>query len=151
MWRAGVSALIWAQLKDYPKRWPLTGPVKKRPFQQGGLFSWGGIGRVGAPKLAMRSFRFPFVAFKQRGRVYVWGRTPGGRPGQVVVQRRAGAGWKTVKTLKTNSGGIFSRGFVLKIERKGTMRARMRFSHDASTAFALKAPPARAVLPFGCV
>ena len=141
-WKAGFSALIWHQIKDNPS------PGPNRPYQ-GGLFFAGSNGSVGSEKSATRAFRFPFVAFKRTGGVYVWGIRPWGTSGDVVIQRKTRSGWKSVKTLSTNANGIFSKRFSLSITKSGTLRAKT--STRASAGFALTAPKLRRhIFPFGC-
>ena len=133
MWRAGVSVLMWTQLKDYPF-------VRGKIPYQGGLYSWGGNGRVGAPKGAMRAFRFPFVALKRTGGAYVWGRTPWGKAGRVKIQKKTSRGWATVKIVRTNGNGIFKGRFFFSTSSTGRMRARRVGSSLSSVSFSLKPP-----------
>jgi hypothetical protein len=143
MWRAGVSVLMWTQLKDYPF-------VRGKIPYQGGLYSWGGNGRVGAPKGAMRAFRFPFVALKRTGGAYVWGRTPWGRAGRVKIQKKTSRGWATVKTVRTNGNGIFKGRFFFSTSSSGRMRARRVGSSLSSVGFSLKPTKSRNIQPLGC-
>ena len=144
MWRAGVSVFMWTQLKDYPF-------VRDAIPYQGGLYTFGGNGRVGAPKAAMRAFRFPFVALKRAGGAYVWGRTPWARPGLVAIQRKSARGWVTVKKLRTNGHGIFQRRLYLRISSRGALRAKRAGSTYKSVPFSMKVPPTPAgTQPLGC-
>jgi hypothetical protein len=143
MWRAGVSVLMWTQLKDYPF---VRGEI---PYQ-GGLYSWGGNGRVGAPKGAMRAFRFPFVALKRSGGAYVWGRTPWGKAGRVKIQKKTSRGWATVKTVRTNRNGIFQGRFFFSTSSSGRMRARRAGSSLSSVGFSLKPTKSQIIQPLGC-
>jgi hypothetical protein len=139
MWKSGVSLVTWFQIRDEP--------LSVSQFQSG-LYSITGPSASGdRPKLALRAFRFPFVAKPARGGVSVWGRTPYGKPGSVLVQRQAG-GWKTVARLRTNAFGIFQG----RVARAGgtTFRARLASGKEASLAYALPEPPDRYYWPFGC-
>ena len=143
MWRAGVSVLMWTQLKDYPF-------VRGKIPYQGGLYTFGGNGRVGAPKAAMRAFRFPFVALKRRGGAYVWGRTPWGKAGRVRIQKKTSRGWTTVKIVRTNGNGIFRGRFYFSTSSTGRMRARRVGSSLSSVSFSLKPTKSLSIQPLGC-
>lgn len=108
MWQNGVSLVTWLQLRDHP----FPGGEN-----QAGLFYRGGpLLGCDTPKLSLPAFRFPFVAFRQGKSISIWGRTPGGRPGQVVVEQVSGKKWARVASLRTDGFGIFSR--VLKTKAK---------------------------------
>ena len=101
MWKSGVSLVTWLTLRDQP--YP-TSPL------QSGLYFYGGRTLTrDLPKPSLTAFRFPFVAFRARRGVNVWGRTPWGRPGSVVVERRTSARWVRVAVVRTDRYGIFSR------------------------------------------
>ena len=138
-WSAGVSLFVWYRLRDGPS----DGAV------QSGLWFRCDAGiACDKPKTqSLEAFRFPFVAFRNRKRVSVWGRTPGGVRTPVVVERSTKRGWKRVKKLKPNSAGIFQTR--LKRIRKGSLRARIASSGEAAVPFSLKRPPDRPVNPFG--
>jgi hypothetical protein len=131
-WQAGVSMFTWFLLKD---------DTSATPYQSGLYF------HNGKAKPALTAFRFPFVALRRSSSVYVWGRTPGGRPATAVIERKSGSGWKRVAQLKTNGVGIFSRTLALKLPPSAFMRARI--SGAKSIAFPLRLPPDKYVQPFG--
>jgi hypothetical protein len=140
MWRAGVSVATWFQMRD----------------------GWGGDARFADglyricpaqpynpacdwPKLSFNSFRFPFVAFRRdRRHVLIWGRTPGGVPGTVIVDKARGAGFQPVATLATDRYGIFQRTLRIRETSKGTskgsLRARLADGSIQSLPFSLKRP-----------
>lgn len=134
MWQAGVSLVTWFSLRDEP--------LSESEFQSG-LYL-----QSTKPKLALRAFRFPFVAFKSRSDVRVWGRTPGGKPGGVLVERKAARGWKLVGRLSANRYGIFSARYRGKFARP--LRARLASKKDTSVPFSLTRPREIQVWPFGC-
>ena len=69
-WSLGIETLFWLQLRDYP-----VGDV-----YQSGLYRYkNATTEMGAAKLSLTAFRFPFVAYASNGRIKVWGRTPGQR------------------------------------------------------------------------
>jgi hypothetical protein len=133
MWRNGVSLVTWFSLRDES---PTVSPY------QSGLFYAGG-----RAKPYLRGFRFPLVAFPRRGGIYVWGRTPAGAPGRVVVERLAPGGtWKRLGNLTTNRFGIFERTF--RAQSTGWVRARLG-STDATLPFSLTPVPDQFFNPFG--
>jgi len=136
-WRAGASAVIWGQLRDYP----LTHD------SIWGIYQSGFYTHDDAPKLALAAFRFPFIAYAKRGRLSVWGRTPAGVPGAVVIQRKSPSGWRQVRVLNANSSGIFRAGWR-STRTLGLYRASL--GTIRSLPFSLTVPPERYARPFGC-
>jgi hypothetical protein len=140
MSQAGVSLVTWFSLRDEL--------LSESEFQSG-LYVRGSASYASArPKLSLRAFRFPFVAFAGRGTRSVWGRTPGGRPGAVLVERKGGAGWKLVGRLTANRYGIFAQRFPGSFA--GPLRARLASGKDTSVPFSLTRPREIQVWPFGC-
>ena len=139
MWRSGISLVTWFQLRD--------DPIKTSEFQSGLYLNSGASIARDKPKLALRAFRFPFVALGGSGGVTVWGRTPWGRPQLVSVQRQVGSRFLTVAKLRSNSYGIFEAR--LPSARRGSYRARLS-SGEASLPFSLTRPPDHYYWPFGC-
>jgi hypothetical protein len=133
MWRSGVSVVTWYLTKDQR--------VGDGPYQSGLFFA------DGRPKPAWQAFRFPLVAFNTGRRVYVWGRTPWGRPGRVVIQQKVTRRWRTVAVLPANSYGIFSR--KLRITQRGFVRARLAGGSPSSVPFTLRKPRTCYVNAFG--
>ena len=88
-------------------------------------------------KRSFTAFRFPFVAFRAKRKVKVWGRTPGGIAGTVRIQQRRRSGWRKIGRLKSNRYGVF-RGKLRRAGR-GPVRARLvGAGKDRSLPFALK-------------
>ena len=114
MWRSGVTVATWFFLRD--------GDGRDSRIQSGLYLRCPQGVACDTPKLSLESFRFPFVAIRERKRVVVWGRTPRGQKAKVIVERAAGSGWKRVATLQTDRYGIFTR--KLRKPRRGTFRAR---------------------------
>jgi hypothetical protein len=133
MWKAGVSMVTWWRIQDDP--FPQS-------YYQSGFYTVSG-----RAKRSLRAFRFPVVAFRRGGGVYVWGRTPWGRPGRVSLQLRAGHGWRRLGRVRTNGHGIFSRTYGTGA-RRGVVRA--RFGRQTSVPFSLRRVRDRPVEPFGC-
>lgn len=142
MWRSGVRVATWFTLRDDP--FP--------SHYQSGLYFYRGTSLLSdRPKtLSLRAFRFPFVAYAQRGRVFVWGRTPPEGAGlRVVVERRTPSGWRRVGARTADGSGIFSGRF--QTSTRGTIRARFSTGTETilSTPFSLRRPAERLICPFG--
>jgi hypothetical protein len=133
MWKNGVSVVTWYRVQD--------DPLSVSPYQSGFY------GANGRRKLAFTAFRFPVVAFRRRGGIYVWGRTPVGQPGRVTVQIKRGSRWRNLGRVRANAYGIFSRTYRTPV-RRGYVRA--RFGREASLGFSLTPVADRYVNPFGC-
>ncbi len=132
LWRNGVSLATWWRIQDDPF------PAGR---YQSGFFT-----ADGRRKRSLTAFRFPVVAFRRPGGAYVWGRTPFGRPGTVVVELRTGSGWRRLGVLRTTRYGIFSRTY--RTGRRGFVRA--RFGGERSLPFSLTPVRDRVVDPLGC-
>jgi hypothetical protein len=63
---------------------------------------------TGHEKYSLRDLPFPFVAFREKDAVSVWGRTPSGEPGTVIVERMTGNRWVAAKHLRADRYGVFS-------------------------------------------
>jgi hypothetical protein len=133
MWRERVSLVTWFTLDDQA--------LSAGPYQSGLHYA------NGRAKPYLEGFRFPVVAFPRAHGFYVWGRTPAGSPGAVVVQRRTGGGWRRVATLRANAAGIFQKTF--RGARTGWVRARLVAGGETSLAFSLASVPDRTYVPFG--
>lgn len=142
MWQDGVSLVTWFYLRD--------GPTNE-PFQSG-LYFRNGKGIAGdKPKPALRAFRFPFVAFREKGgAISFWGRTPLEVRKGVVIEQKAGARWRRVATPAVDRYGIFS-GRIEQAGAKGPLRARMSNGSDVSAPFSLKVPKDRRFCLFGII
>ena len=136
MWRAGVTVASWFLLRD--------GTGDDARFQSGLYFDCKSNVldvRCDRPKRSLTAFRFPFVAFREPtggGRVLIWGRTPRGAPGRVIVERSAGRRWLRVATLRADGNGIFTRR--LGVYRHGSLRARLASGASRSLPFSLTRP-----------
>lgn len=139
MWSAAVSVVVWWTIRD--------GPYPQSPFQSG-LWYRGRTPAQDRAKPALQAFRFPFVAFAERGRVRVWGRTPTSRAGSVVVEQNAGAGWRRVRVLRADRYGIFAA--LLDARTRGSLRATTGpGAAGRARPFLLKAPKDVRTQPFG--
>ena len=130
MWATGVSLVAWFRVRDDPVQ---------STFYQSGLYYRGSDIRRDRPKPTFYAFRFPFVAFRQGDRVFVWGRTPASDARRVVVEQLVGSRWRAIGTLRSDRYGIFSR--IYSTSDDGSLRARLAGSADASVPFSLHVPP----------
>jgi hypothetical protein len=139
-WRSGVSLFTWLTIRDNP--FP-------QDAIQAGLYFRGATFARDRPKPALTAFRFPFVAFPQhaQNRVYVWGRTPGGRPAPVLVEQQFRGGWKRLDVVQANRHGIFQARFAS--HRTGFVRARTLDRNERALPFSLAHVADRRFNPFG--
>jgi hypothetical protein len=82
------------------------------------------------------AFRFPFVAYRHRSTVSVWGRDATSDQELVTLQRRHGkkGAWRTVARVRSNGSGIF--------------RARVRLQTSTADWLRAIAPGSGKSLPF---
>lgn len=141
MWKEGVSHVTWFLLRDEP--------FPDGMFQSG-LYLRSSSGIAGdRPKLALRAFRFPFVAFWERsGSISYWGRTPAGVRKSVVVEQKAGGGWRSVAEPSVDRYGIFV-GRIIDVRGSGTLRARLANGGDFSQPFSLEVTKDFRFCPWG--
>jgi hypothetical protein len=138
MWQSGVSLVTWFTLRDYP--------FPSIPYQAG-LYYRGSTLALDTPKPHLQAFRFPFVAYAHRSQLEVWGRTPGGKPADVIVEQSAVPGWNILGTVRADSDGIF----MARFQRSpvGTVRARSIELGAVSAPFSLDVPRDQTFTPFG--
>jgi hypothetical protein len=141
MWRQGVTHVTWFLLRDEP--------FPSQMFQSG-LYYRGPNGIASdKPKLALRAFRFPFVAFRQKSRAIVyWGRTPTSTENAVVVEQRQGSRWRRLVTPNVDRYGIFQ-GRIVGARGSGPLRARLVDRRDVSLPFSLTVPKDFRFCPWG--
>jgi hypothetical protein len=139
MWSNGMTMVTWFLLRDEP--------FPDQMFQSG-LYARGPDGIASdRPKPALRAFRFPFVAFRQKsGAVRYWGRTPAGVQMAVVVEQQ-GKGWKRVATPDVDRYGIFEG--AVQSRGNGPLRARLVDGSDSALPFSLKVPKDFRFCPWG--
>ncbi len=136
MWANGVSLVTWFRVKDDP----LTG-IGATPYQSGFYTVADEV------KPSLEAYRFPTVALRRPGGIFVWGRTPDSAPQQVLVEIKTGTTWKKLATLQSNGFGIFTKTFKVPYT-KGYVRATA--GAETSVGFSLKYAADRFVNPFGC-
>jgi hypothetical protein len=142
MWKAGITMVTWLDIRDHP--YPENAV-------QSGLYYAGPTLAKDKPKPTLAAFRFPFVAYQRKHGIFVWGRTPWGRPGRVVVSQSSTGRWKQRASLMANQYGIFSG--TIKGARTGYLRAQLavggKTADGKSLSFSLKQPPDRPIQIFG--
>lgn len=106
LWRQGVSALYWWNLRD-------DAPGRGYEYTlQSGVYFRGATVADDRPKPSLQAMRFPFVAyraysnFRGHGTAKLWGLAP--EPGTVRIQRRSGSRWVTVKRVRARGDHVFS-------------------------------------------
>jgi hypothetical protein len=139
-WSLGIETLFWLQLRDYPVG----------DFYQSGLYRYkNSTTEMGAAKLSLTAFRFPFVAYASNGRIKVWGRTPDSDAHTIKIERRTSSGgWHVVKSASANGSGIFKKSWSSG-DTRGRYRARLANGSTVSVGFSLVRPPDKFVNPFG--
>jgi hypothetical protein len=142
MWKAGISMVTWLDIRDHP--YPANAV-------QSGLYYAGPTLAKDKPKPTLTAFRFPFVAYQKKHGIFVWGRTPWGKPGRVVLYQSTTGRWRQRASLTANQYGIFSG--MISGARIGYLRAQLAAGGKAaggkSLSFSLKRPPDRPIQIFG--
>jgi hypothetical protein len=140
MWRSGVSLVTWFDLQDRPS---------PSPYQSGLFFHSPALAHAKA-KPVLTAFRFPFVAYRSKKTVSVWGRDATSSKVRVAIQRRHGktGRWRTVGYVVANRGGIFKATLKLKASKKDWLRASAAGS-GKTLAFSLTVPHYPHIGPWG--
>jgi hypothetical protein len=115
MWLSGVSLVTWFLLEDLPSP----------SYYKSGLFFHSSFVDQARAKPMLTAFRFPFVAYRHRSSVSVWGRDATSDKEPVTVQRRQGnkGRWRTVALVRANDYGIFKATLKLKTSKTDWLRA----------------------------
>ena len=145
-WRSGVSLFTWFLVHENP--WSPT--TKNSAPYQSSLFQPGQTIAQDKPKPALAAFRFPFVGHVVNRKVSVWGRTPWGRRGKVLVEESSGqgaTGWKRLGVVATDRYGIFTRTFGA--PTGAYVRARLVRGRLTAPPFPLAGPEDMKVQVFG--
>ncbi len=145
-WRAGVDNFFWLSLRDW-QRDPGT------PFNEtidSGLWLRGSTVGKDRPKRILKAFHFPFVAFRQRRGIMVWGRTPNSKPGRVTIRfgRRYRKVNRRIAVLRTNRFGVFQKFVRTRLGRNYRGFLTARFGRT-SLPFSLKRVRDFRHAPFG--
>jgi hypothetical protein len=98
----------------------------------------------------LTAFRFPFVAYRHRSSVSVWGRDSTSDAETVTIQFRHGksGAWRAVGSIVANGHGIFRATLKLPAARKDWLRA-VAPGSGRSLAFSLTVPHHPHIGPWG--
>jgi hypothetical protein len=132
MWQARISVVQWFLLYD------MADPPA-------GMYTLAATPALDKPKPSLAAFRFPFVAYPDRSRLQIWGRTTAGAPGVVRVQQQVRGAWSTVARYTVKAGGIFDA--VIARHGNGSLRATLAGA-SPSPAFSLAKFPDPLIGPF---
>jgi cellulase (glycosyl hydrolase family 5) len=140
MWRSGVSLVTWFLLQDFPS---------PSPYQSGLYFHSTSL-ETAQPKPVLTAFRVPFVAYRQKKTVSIWGRDATSDRRVVTIQRRHGkhGRWRSVARIASNANGIFKTSLKLKTTKKDWLRATSAGS-GSSLPFSLTRPKDPRIGPWG--
>jgi hypothetical protein len=140
MWRSGVSLVTWFLLEDLPAP----------SYYKSGLFFHSSSVDQARPKPMRTAFRFPFVAYRQKRTVRIWGRVATSDGQVVTVQERHGksGAWRRVALVRSNQYGIFKATLRLKATKKDWLRATASGSGN-SLGFSLNVPHDPNIAAFG--
>ena len=115
-WKAGASVAINFMIRDMNVR-----PNVHAGFQAGIFFG------NGDPKPSYTAFRFPFVTERiNKETLQAWGKAPVG--GKLVIQRKQGGRWVSIKKLKVGQGAVF----VTKLPLRGKQLLRAQVAGERS-------------------
>jgi hypothetical protein len=139
-WRSGVSLLTWFVLVDQSA---------SSPYVSGLYFHASSLAQA-RPKPVLTAFRFPFVAYRHRSTVSIWGRDATSTKARVTIQLRHGkkGSWRTAGYVVANSSGIFRATLKVKASKKDWLRA-VAPGSGKSLAFSLTVPHAPHIGPWG--
>jgi hypothetical protein len=130
-WEIGVEHFFWFTVADFPREGRPPSQVN-----ESGFYEWAPQVTAQKPKTRLiAAYRFPFVALRQGNGLMVWGRTFREKAGTVKIETQTGSGWKTLKTLRADSNGMFTATLktTYGANKKGAVRA--RFGGSASVPF----------------
>ncbi|HYP55936.1 MAG TPA: hypothetical protein VEQ41_06510 [Solirubrobacterales bacterium] len=143
-WRVGIDAFFWFTLRDQP---PEGAP--SHISIESGLYFRGPTVAQDQPKEVLFAFRFPFVAHPHRKGLDVWGRTPNGKGGRVMIQILRDGKWRKAKALRADSVGIFRGRIHTGYGRNRRGAARAVYKGQDSVPFAMRSVGDFPHPPFG--
>ena len=123
-WKNDVRVFTWFLLWDQLYPWD--------SLQSGLFFRNGEDFRFAQPKPTFYAFRFPFVAYRNGGRISLWGKTPHETSDRVAVQQRSSSRWRWMGTFQPDKNGIFQ-GSVRYRKPRGVHPAPARPASSAQT------------------
>jgi hypothetical protein len=130
-WRSGVSLAAWFGLQDQPSPSPY----------QSGLYFHSSLLRNARAKPVREAFRFPFVAYRHKATLSVWGRDATSTKARITIQLRHGQSgkWRAVGYIDANRNGIFRANLRVIASNADWVRGVSPGSGE-SLAFALTVP-----------
>jgi hypothetical protein len=115
-WKGGADTAINFRFYDSSER-----PNVAAGYQSGVYF------RDGRPKPSLTAARFPFVTARiDRRTLQAWGRAP--EDGELVIQRKRGGRWRSIKKLQVRKGAVF----LTKLRLSGKQRLRAIVGNEQS-------------------
>lgn len=143
-WKEGVEHFFWFSIVDFARD-----GIPPDENVESGFYFWNPDVAAQQPKPTINAFRFPFVALRQGKGLMVWGRTPAGEGGKVRIEAQRGGGWKTLRTLRASTQGMFSAvlGTSYGADKKGSVRASS--GGERSVPFPMNPVGDHQVNPFG--
>lgn len=114
-WKAGFDTFMWLSLRD----WYRAGDLPySQTFESGLWFRGDTIGRD-RPKAVLRVFKAPFVAFRSRKGILIWGKALNGKPGSVAIRfgSKANRVRRRIATVRADRYGVFHRFIRTKVGR----------------------------------
>lgn len=145
-WKAGVDNFFWLSLRD----WKRPAGVPFGQSIEAGLWFRGPKLREDRPKRVLKAFRFPFVAFRHKRGILVWGRTPNSKSGRVTIRfgHRYRKVNRRIKVVRTNKFGVFQKFIRTRRGRNHRGFLTAKFG-KTSLPFSLKRVKDFYQLPFG--
>jgi len=146
-WKVGVTNFFWLTLRD----WHRDPYVPHYFTQESGLWFRGDTVADDRPKEVLRAFRFPFVSFRAKRGILIWGRTPNSRPGNVVIRFGGSYGKvkRKIKVVKANKFGMFQTLIPTRLGRNKRGFVTASFGSSTSLPFSLKPVKNFRQNPFG--
>lgn len=127
-WKAGASIAINFQIADSTAR------ANEHAGLQSGVYFIDG-----RAKPSLTAFRFPFVTDRiNKQKLFAWGKAP--ESGKLLIQRRQGSRWITVKRLGVSKGSVFTS----KLSLRGKQRLRAKVGGSRSLVWKQAAAVTRA-------
>ncbi len=135
-WTAGVDNFFWLSLRDWAHQ-------PGHPFNESiesGLWFRGKTIQDDRPKQVLKAFRFPFVSFRNKKGILVWGRTPTSKSGAVTIRfgNARGNVNRKIKVVRPNKFGVFQTVVLTRLGRNKRGFLTATFGGETSLPFSLK-------------
>jgi hypothetical protein len=146
-WKAGVDAFFWLSLRDWIRQ---PGQPYSETFESG-LWFRGETLLDDRPKRVLEAFRSPFVAFRSRKGILVWGRTHDSRSGNVTIRFGSTANGvnRRIAVVRATQGGVFQKLIRTRLGRNYRGFLTATFTGQTSIPFSLKPVKNFRQPPFG--